>query len=471
VRMPHVFLSYVREDAPIVDQLARTLISQGIDVWIDRQSIKPGERWDLAIVEAIRAGDSFIACFSRHSVTKARSGMNRELALAVEELTLRPFNRAWFIPVLLSPCEIPELSIGGNATLRSIQYVALYEHWQAGISRVLDTLSPGRPTLREPSREQRVREAIDLLGSSRQPGRGVPLVSAFGRDALPLLIEALTTGDSRKNRRTALFIECLGEIGSAAAEAVPTILDCSNESEGLDFTVYRALGRIGSALAVDALIEAFSRFRGTERGDRILLAIGDAGDAAGLPILMRELEQWRGDGRSILEILDSSGDTGDVVSALFPFRAVHALKLFGVGAATALKKLLNASDQIHRIRAICALASLDEDKSSEYEGLLVSSIKEGGEAAQEALCALRCFKHIETSGCLEELINASRSTNAGLAALAARVLVGNCTQSPKVSEAIRMWQSNNSCRNCYSLLPNDWRKSIWSEIYHWNSGS
>jgi len=41
---PHVFLSHVREDAERVDRLAADLEVHGIEAWIDRHKIKPGQR-------------------------------------------------------------------------------------------------------------------------------------------------------------------------------------------------------------------------------------------------------------------------------------------------------------------------------------------------------------------------------------------------------------------------------------------
>jgi len=62
---PHVFLSHVREDAERVERLAAELEARGIGTWIDRHRIKPGERWEKAIEDAIRSGAFFVACFSR----------------------------------------------------------------------------------------------------------------------------------------------------------------------------------------------------------------------------------------------------------------------------------------------------------------------------------------------------------------------------------------------------------------------
>src|SRR3954471_16469863 len=97
----HIFISYVREDAAIVDALASDLEARGVKVWLDRKSLAPGERWRDAIRHAIQNGDLFVACFSRAFSHRDRSHMHEELTLAIEELRLRPTARTWFIPTLL----------------------------------------------------------------------------------------------------------------------------------------------------------------------------------------------------------------------------------------------------------------------------------------------------------------------------------------------------------------------------------
>lgn len=54
--MAHVFISYVRDDQKRVDALVAALRAVGIEVWIDKSSIKPGERWQKAIRDAITSG-------------------------------------------------------------------------------------------------------------------------------------------------------------------------------------------------------------------------------------------------------------------------------------------------------------------------------------------------------------------------------------------------------------------------------
>lgn len=40
--MPHVFISYLRENGDVVDRLAGELKSRGVTVWLDRNDIEPG---------------------------------------------------------------------------------------------------------------------------------------------------------------------------------------------------------------------------------------------------------------------------------------------------------------------------------------------------------------------------------------------------------------------------------------------
>jgi tetratricopeptide (TPR) repeat protein len=144
----HVFVSYVREDADLVEQLADELRLRGVTVWLDKDALKPGSRWKDEITNAIRTGAFFLACFSDSAEAKERSYMREELALAIEELRLRSTDRAWFIPLLLSPCELPDRAIGGGARLSDLHFVDLSRDWQAGIAKLLDALVPPADQIR-----------------------------------------------------------------------------------------------------------------------------------------------------------------------------------------------------------------------------------------------------------------------------------------------------------------------------------
>jgi hypothetical protein len=149
--MSHVFIPYVREDADTVNSIARALRAYDVDVWLDKDDVRPGVRWADAIRQAIGEGAFYIACFSTAYNARTRSYMNEELTLAIEELRQRATNQQWFIPVLLDQCEIPQRSIGAGETLRSLQWVRLYEDWNEGIARILSTAF-WRPSSTAPSR-------------------------------------------------------------------------------------------------------------------------------------------------------------------------------------------------------------------------------------------------------------------------------------------------------------------------------
>ena len=136
----HVFVSYLHEDKPVIHRLVKELRDRGIQVWLDREHIMPGQRWQHAIRRAISGGSYFLACFSSSYYRRDSSYINEELVLAIEELRRRPVDRTWFIPVLLDKCEVPYRSIGAGETLRDIQWVDLSEGWNEGIERLLEAL-------------------------------------------------------------------------------------------------------------------------------------------------------------------------------------------------------------------------------------------------------------------------------------------------------------------------------------------
>lgn len=119
----HVFVSYVREDNTEVDQLCAVLEAAKIPYWRDRNSLGPGDAWKAKIREAIRGGSLvFLACFSHNSRAKAKSHMNEELTLAVEEYRKMPPGRTWLIPVRFDSGEVPEWDLGAGRTLSDLNY-------------------------------------------------------------------------------------------------------------------------------------------------------------------------------------------------------------------------------------------------------------------------------------------------------------------------------------------------------------
>lgn len=142
--MAHVFISYVHNNQRIAQRLCDDL-AHSVKVWLDRNDIAVGTRWKQAIRRAIRDGDFFIACFSKQYNDKGKTYMNEELSLAIDELRKYPTNRAWFMPVKLNECEIPDRDIGGGETLQDLQYIELYKNWDDGVQRILKVIQPTTP--------------------------------------------------------------------------------------------------------------------------------------------------------------------------------------------------------------------------------------------------------------------------------------------------------------------------------------
>jgi TIR domain len=140
-----VFISYVREDEAQVERLRDCLRAANVDVWLDKDRILPGMRWEDAIRQAISQGAFFIACFSRQYWDKQSTVMNSELNLAIEELRRRRRDQTWFIPVLLDDCVVPDWKIGPGETLRSVQRVDLSRDWPDGMRRIFLVLQPLAP--------------------------------------------------------------------------------------------------------------------------------------------------------------------------------------------------------------------------------------------------------------------------------------------------------------------------------------
>jgi hypothetical protein len=82
--MGHVFISYSRQDTQEVQTIAEQLEQSGLDVWIDRQDIKPGKTWRGQIVKAIDTADSFVLNLSPNST--ASDNVRIELDLAAEAI-------------------------------------------------------------------------------------------------------------------------------------------------------------------------------------------------------------------------------------------------------------------------------------------------------------------------------------------------------------------------------------------------
>jgi hypothetical protein len=140
--MSHIFISYISKDAPDANRLGSALRECGFDVK-NRDTIPAGSSKRTAVRRAIENASAFVACFSADFHSSGKTEMNAELQLAIEQLRQRPHDQAWYIPVKLSECEIPDIDIGGaGETLRDFASVDLYDNWKAGVQQILSAIQP-----------------------------------------------------------------------------------------------------------------------------------------------------------------------------------------------------------------------------------------------------------------------------------------------------------------------------------------
>jgi HEAT repeat protein len=278
----HAFISYVRENSVVVDRLAAALRELGIDIWLDREQIAAGSRWRHAIRNAIREGTCFVACFSAEAQARNRTYyMNEELVEAIEELRLRPANRNWFIPVLLSPCEVPEMSIGAGDTLHSIQSVALYESWDAGVLRIAEAIEPISVAVKRYVDQLANQSARKRIAAADALGNMGPVA----KESISALASALHDENATVQ---AAATQAIGKIGTPTSEILRTLKQLVAEGDYyVKSHASRVLAMIGDHEAIPLLVKNLddndARVRTTSA--RALGLLGSAAAIAAKPLI------------------------------------------------------------------------------------------------------------------------------------------------------------------------------------------
>jgi hypothetical protein len=131
---PKVFIAYVQEDAAQAERLYTALRDSGLDPWMDRKKLLPGQNWARAIRQAIEISDFFLACLSTRAIRK-KGQFQAELRYALACAARIPLDRIYLIPVRLDECDVPD------CISREFQYVDLFPGWETGVRRVISAIS------------------------------------------------------------------------------------------------------------------------------------------------------------------------------------------------------------------------------------------------------------------------------------------------------------------------------------------
>jgi hypothetical protein len=153
-----IFLSYAREDMSMAKQLYNDLRRYGLDVWLDTESLLPGDRWKDKIQDAIENSNYFISLLSTRSVNK-KGFVQKELKTALEVLDLFPSSQRFILPIRLDDCQI------GERKLKEHHWVDLFPEYeyQNGLKRILKVVIPGVFLLRNKPKEFYLNDYIEMI--------------------------------------------------------------------------------------------------------------------------------------------------------------------------------------------------------------------------------------------------------------------------------------------------------------------
>lgn len=125
-----IFINYAHEDGEQALKLSDELESYGLKVWIDKKSLKPGQRWRETILDSIQTSHYFIALLSNNSVNKV-GFVQKEIGEALEIIKEYPPGAVYIIPVYLEKCSVQ------HRELKEFHQVDMYPDWDDGFKRLL----------------------------------------------------------------------------------------------------------------------------------------------------------------------------------------------------------------------------------------------------------------------------------------------------------------------------------------------
>jgi len=113
-----VFLCHAHADRDAVRSLYARLTKDGVDAWLDKEKLLPGQDWELEIRKAVREADVVVVCLSKQF--NQAGFRQKEVRLALDTAMEKPEGEIFIIPARLEECDILE-------SLRKWHWVNLFE--------------------------------------------------------------------------------------------------------------------------------------------------------------------------------------------------------------------------------------------------------------------------------------------------------------------------------------------------------
>jgi hypothetical protein len=113
-----VFLCHAHADRDAVRGLYTRLTKDGVDAWLDKEKLLPGQDWELEIRKAVREADVVVVCLSKQF--NQAGFRQKEVRLALDTAMEQPEGEIFIIPARLEECDTIE-------SLRKWHWVDLFE--------------------------------------------------------------------------------------------------------------------------------------------------------------------------------------------------------------------------------------------------------------------------------------------------------------------------------------------------------
>ncbi len=113
-----VFLCHAHADRDAVRALYTRLTKDGVDAWLDKEKLLPGQDWELEIRRAVREADVVVVCLSKQF--NQAGFRQKEVRLALDTAMEQPEGEIFIIPARLEECDTLE-------SLRKWHWVDLFE--------------------------------------------------------------------------------------------------------------------------------------------------------------------------------------------------------------------------------------------------------------------------------------------------------------------------------------------------------
>lgn len=96
-----VFISYASEDLEPATNLCNALSRYGVQVWLDKESLRGGDQWEYVIRRNIESCSIFLPLLSRNTQTLDRRFFRMEWSHAIRESEIRPNTFPFIQPIVV----------------------------------------------------------------------------------------------------------------------------------------------------------------------------------------------------------------------------------------------------------------------------------------------------------------------------------------------------------------------------------